>query len=181
MDTSAESELPQELKKYASLFPKAWRNFLRDVEKGKIFVPSNEAELRCFLFSRCLLMMRRNRFPIPYQITAEDKEILEGKRADLTLGLLEDGRFATVEIKHFPSVDSIKNDLRKLRDFVESQVIYGFFAMIGNSKYTYEQRVDLKSLGVERDGKYSFYEWRTIKPPYSDISIDTLIVGLMAE
>jgi len=180
MDKSAESELPKELKKYASLFPKAWSNFLKDVEKGKIFVPSNEAELRCFLFSKCLLVMRRNRFPIPYQITAEDKEILEGRRADLTLGLLEDGRFVTIEIKYFPSVDLIKNDLRKLRDFVKSHVIYGFFAMIGNSKYTYEQKVDLESLGVEKDGKYSFYEWRMIKPPYLEISIDALIVGLMA-
>jgi len=178
MVTPKESEALEELKKYASLFPKAWRNFLKRIEKGEIFVPENEAELRCFLFSECLSMMHKKKFPMRYQITAEDKEILDGKRADLTLGLLPDGRFVIIEMKHFPNVNSIKKDIKKLRQFIKSHVIYGFFAMIGNSEYAYEQKVNLESLGIKRAGKESFYEWHTLKPPFLDISLETLIVGL---
>ena len=125
--------------------------------------------------------MREKKFPTPYEITAEDKEILEGKRADLTLGLLEDGRFVVIELKCFPKdIELVKNDLIKLRDFIKSRVVYGFFAMIGNSKYAYEKKLDLESLCVEKDDEYSFYEWRIIKHPIQKISLETLIVGLEA-
>ena len=47
MEKSKEAELIERLKKYASTFPEAWRNFLKDVEKGEVFMPSNEFELKC--------------------------------------------------------------------------------------------------------------------------------------
>jgi hypothetical protein len=41
------------LKKYFRVFQDAWKDFLRNFEKGE-YLPSNEVELRCFLFAKCL-------------------------------------------------------------------------------------------------------------------------------
>ena len=114
-------------------------------------------------------------FPTPYNITVEDEKVMEGKRADLTLGFWEKGRFIVIEMKHFPKRDDlILEDIAKLYEFVKSHAIHGFFVMIGT------KRLDLKVYGIEEEDKHSYFKWKTIKPPYSDIPLETLIVGLMA-
>lgn len=126
--------------------------------------------------------MHEEKFPTPYLISAEVK-ILEGKRADLTLGVLnEEKPLVAVEIKCFPTDPDVVVDLRdKLSKYVRNErAIFSFFAMIGDSKYVNENSLDLEELGFEKDGKFSFYEWRTLKPPYSNISLETLMVGFTA-
>lgn len=171
--------------KYRDIFPKAWKRFLINVEEGKIFSPEKgqEAVLRCHLFSECLLVMREEELPTPYLISAE-VEILEGKKADLTLGVLdEENPLVAVEIKCFPTdLDVVADLIDKLGEYVGNErVIFSFFAMIGDSKYVNEHSLDLEKLGLEKDGKFSFYEWRTLKSPYSNISLETLIVGFTAK
>lgn len=97
--------------------------------------------------------MQKEKFPRPYEITVEDKEVQKGKRADITLGFLEDKlkRFVVVELKHFPDDVSITEDLTKLHEFVKTHTIHGFFGMIGSSKYGYRQKINLKRLGIGED------------------------------
>lgn len=184
MNTSEDNETLEELK-YRDVFPKAWKRFLKSIEEGKMFYPAKgqEAVLRYHLFAECLSIMREEMFPAPYLISAE-VELLAGKRVDLTLGLLDEERpLVAVEIKCFPTDLNIVSDLvEKIGMFVKNdRVIYGFFAMIGDSKYINPQRLDLTSLGIEKDGKQSFYEWSTLKSPFSDVIVQTLIVGFMSE
>ncbi|MEM2146869.1 MAG: hypothetical protein QW279_16010 [Candidatus Jordarchaeaceae archaeon] len=182
------------LKRYFMVFPDAWNDFLKNVEKGDFPVPSNEAELRSYLFAKCLEIMRRKKFEKPYEIFAEDKEIFEGRKADLALGWLEDGRFVAIELKHGPSIEGIRMDIEKLQKFVKSRAIFGFFAMIGNSKYEYQKYLNLKDLGIQlelreplkatlafKDGEKSFYQWRLIKAPFLSVQLETLLVGILQE
>jgi hypothetical protein len=182
----------KELKKYFMVFQDAWRDFLGNVEKGEYPPPFNEAELRCFLFSKCLEIMRRKKFEKPYEIFAEDREIFEGRKADLALGWLEDGRFVAIELKHCPSLEGIREDIKKLQEFVKSRAIFGFFAMIGDSKYEYQKYLNLKDLGIqlelrepleatlaEKDGEKSFYQWHLVKFPSAQRPFETLLVGIL--
>ncbi|MDH5743164.1 MAG: hypothetical protein OEZ52_06445 [Candidatus Aminicenantes bacterium] len=175
---TSEKELIEELKAYAEIFPKAWRRFLVNIESGDIYAPMNEAEMRCYLFSECLSIMREGQFPKPCEITAEDKEILEGKRADISLGLLEDGRFVVIELKLFPEYEPVKEDIEKLLRYVRSNAVFGFFGMIANSEYDYERKIDLEALGIQKEGEHFFYEWSLIQPPNDERKLVTLLVGL---
>lgn len=180
MSTVKKREPLSKYLKYRDVFPKAWKRFLINVNEGKIFYPGQgqEAVLRYHLFSECLSVMCEEKFPIPYLISAEVK-ILEGKRPDLTLGVLDEEKpLVAVEIKCFPTDPDIRGDLNKLKKYVRNEsVIFSFFAMIGDSKYVNEHSLDLEKLGLEKDGKFSFYEWRALKSPYSNIPLETLIVG----
>lgn len=175
---NVERELIEELKRYAQIFPKAWKKFLTKLENEEIYIPMNEAEMRCYLFSECLSIMHEENFPKPFEITVEDKEILEGKRADISLGLLKDGKFVGVELKRFPDFESIKDDIKKLSEFVKNKVIFTFFGMIANSKYNYKKNINLESLGIQQEGDNSFYEWSLIEPPTAKIKLETLLVGI---
>lgn len=111
-------------------------------------------------------------------IRARDKELLEGKRADISLGLLKDGKFVVVELKHFPEFEPIKNDIEKLLEYVRSKAVFGFFGMIADSKYSYEKKINLKDFGIQEEGEHSFYEWSLIESPHSKIKLETLLVGI---
>ena len=148
------------------------------IQSGNIYSPMNEAEMRCHLFSECLSIMREGQFPKPCEITTEDREIIEGKRADISLGLLEDGRFVVIELKCFPEYESIKEDIEKLLGYVRRKAVFGFFGMIANSKYDYEKKIDLEALGIQKEGEHSFYEWSLVQPPNKEIKLLTLLVGL---
>ena len=173
-----ENELIKKLKRYAAIFPKAWRRYITNIESGDVYSPMNEAEMRCHLFSECLSIMREGQFPKPCEITAEDKEIMEGKRADISLGLLEDGRFVVIELKLFPEYEPVKEDIERLLGYVRSKAVFGFFGMIANSRYDYEKKIDLEALGIQKEGEHSFYEWSLVQPPNEEMKLVTLLVGL---
>lgn len=181
------------LRKYFLVFQSAWQDFLKASEKGEFFVPFNEEELRCFLFAKCLEIMRQKKFEKPYEIFAEDKEIIKGTRADIALGWLEDGKFVAIELKHFPSLEGIKADIKRLQEFVKSRAVFGFFAMIGNSKFEYKKNLNLKDLGIKLElsepleatldfngeGEKSFYQWKLVKFPAAQRPLETLLVGIL--
>ena len=184
LSTSKGNESLEEFHKYRDVFPKAWKRFLKRIEEGEILHPAKgqEALLRYHLFAECLLVMREEMFSTPYLISAE-VEISAGKRADFTLGVLDEGRpLVAVEIKCFPrDLDIVVDLVEKIGEYVRNdRVIYGFFAMIGDGKYINAQSLDLTTLGIEKDGEYSFYEWYTLKPTLSDVSVETLLVGFMS-
>jgi len=182
------------LKKYFGVFQGAWQDFLEASEKGEFLVPFNEEELRCFLFAKCLEIMRRKKFEKPYEIFAEDKEISKGTRADIALGWLEDGRFVAIELKHFPSLEGIRADIKRLQGFVKSRAVFGFFAMIGDSKNEYQKYLNLKDLGIQQEirepdeatinfkgeGEKSFYQWKLVKFPAAQRPLETLLVGILS-
>lgn len=184
MSTNVEKEVEVFLK-YRDIFPKAWERFLKKIGEGKIFVPVNEAELRCHLFSECLSIMQELELPIPHQIFTE-VELSDNRRVDLALGFFEDekgrlGRLVAIELKHFPVDLGIVSDLTKLGEYVkEKSVIYCFFATIGRPEYINEQILDLTKLGLEKSGMHSFYKWRTLNPPFQDKLLETLIVGFLS-
>lgn len=173
-----ENELIKKTKRYAKIFPKAWRRYITNIESGDVYAPMNEAEMRCHLFSECLSILREGQFPKPCEITTEDREIMEGKRADISLGLLEDGRFVVIELKTFPEYEPVKEDIEKLLRYVRSKTVFGFFGMIANSRYDYEKKIDLEALGIQQEGEHSFYEWSLVQPPNEEIKLETLLVGL---
>jgi len=186
-----ETEAIKELNRYFRVFQDAWRDFLGSIEKGE-FLPTNEAELQSFLCAKCLEAMRRKKFEKPYEIFVQDKEIFEGRKADLALGWLDDGRFVAVELKHEPEFEGIRKDIKKLQEFVKSRAIFGFFAMIGDSKQEYQKYLDLKDLGIELElrepleatltedgGAKSFYQWRTVKFPSVQRPFETLLIGFL--
>jgi hypothetical protein len=70
----------------------------------------------------------------------------------------------------------------KIGEFVKNdRIIYGFFATIGDAKYINAQSLNLTTLGIEKDGKHSFYEWCTLKPLHLNVLVETLIVGFMGK
>jgi hypothetical protein len=188
-----EHDAERVMRKYFMVFLDAWQDFLEDLKKGEFHVPSKEEGLRCLLFAKCLEIMRQKKFEKPYEIFVEDKEIVKGTRADIALGWLEDGRFVAVEVKDGPDAEKIKADIKKLQRYVKSGVLFGFFAMIGDSKYEYRTYLNLKELGIKQEiqeadeeatidfkgeGEQSFYQWKKVKPKYYEGSLETLIVGL---
>lgn len=184
MRTFEGSAILKELHRYRDIFPKAWKRFLKRIEDGEILHPAKgqEAVLRYHLFSECFSVMREERFSTPYLISAEAK-ILSGKIADFALGVLDEGRpLVTVEIKCFPTdLDVVADLVEKIGEFVRTEnVIYGFFAMIGDAKRINAQSLDLNTLGVEKNAKHSFYDWHNLMSPFSDASIVTLLVGFMS-
>lgn len=91
-------------KKHFMVFQDAWQDFLKALEKGEFCVPKYEEQLRSLLFAKCLEIMRRRKFKKPYEIFAEDREISESARPDITLGRFENGdKFVAIELKTFPS------------------------------------------------------------------------------
>lgn len=171
----------EELLKYRDIFTRAWETFLKRIEEGRILVPVNEAEFRCHLFSICLSIMQEQKLPTPYQIFAE-QELLDDTRLDLGLGYYENerGRLAAIEL-YFPTNSDVVSDLKKLKEYEESKhVVYCFFAMIGNPEYVNEQSLGLSELGIEKNGKHSFYQWHMLKSYIPDVPLVTLIVGFMS-
>ena len=168
----------KELKRYAEIFPKAWKRYIKNIESGDVYAPMNEAGMRSHLFSECLSIMREGQFPKPCEITTEDREIMKGKRADISLGLLEDGRFVVIELKCFSEYEPVKDDIKKLLKYVRSNAVFGFFGMIANSRYDYERKIDLEALGIQKDGEHYFYEWSLVQPPNDERKLVTLLVGL---
>jgi len=142
-----EKRLAREIEGYASVFDSAWNRFLEDVRKGET-IPANEAEMRCYLFSQCLITLKKKKFGTPYEIGVEDIEVYGGNRADLTLGFLGEQRCITVEVKYFPKTYSIRRDLAKLRRFIQkNRFAVGYFVMIGRKNYQYKDTLDLEKLG----------------------------------
>jgi hypothetical protein len=190
-----ERDAQQILRKYFTIFQSAWEDFLKSSERGDFFVPFNEEELRCFMFAKCLEIMRQKKFEKPYEIFAEDKEIVKGARADLALGWLEDGKFVAVELKHFPSREGIRRDIKKLQGYVENRaVLFCFFAMIGDSKNEYQKYLNLKDMGIKqeilatdkaamvfkKEGEKSFFQWKVVKFLAFERPLETLLVGIMS-
>jgi len=184
-----EGDAFKELKRYFMVFQDTWTDFLEGIEKGE-FLPTNEAELQSFLFAKCLEVMRHKKFEKPYGILAED--IFERKKADLALGWLKDGRFVAIELKYGPKIDEIRDDIKRLQEFVKSRAMFGFFAMMGNSKYGYRKKLNLKEMGIqlelgeslkatvaEEGGVKSFYQWRLVRFPSPQPPFETLLVGIM--
>jgi len=176
---SSEHETGLLLRRYARLVPHAWERYLAKLKRGEYFPPLNEDDMRCFLFSECLDVMRRKRFDKPYEIFVEYREIYEGKKADLAIGLLEEGAaFVAVELKHHPHLEGIEEDILKLREATKSKAIWGIFLMLGPETYKYQENLDLKALGIEEDGANSAFTWSKIKPKHSNKSLETLLVIL---
>ena len=173
-----ENELIKKLERYSKIFPKAWNRYIKNIKSGDVYAPMNEAEMRGHLFSECLSILREEQFPKPYGITTEDRDIMKGKIADISLGLLEDGRFVVIELKLFPEYEPVKEDIEKLLRYVRSNAVFGFFGMIANSEYDYERKIDLEALGIQKEGEHFFYEWSLVQPPNDERKLVTLLVGL---
>jgi hypothetical protein len=187
----------QRFLKYFNAFQGAWQNFLKALEKGEFHVPYYEEELRCLLFSKCLETMSSENFQKPYQIFAEDRGIAERARPDITFGLFENdefkARFVTVEAKHLPSLDKIREDIKKVREYVvRGESFSGFFVMIGRSTKEYRKDLNLKELGIQQEiregkatvnyegkGEKSFYQWKLVKIQDAE-PLETLLVGIIA-
>jgi len=176
---NSDNNLKEIIQKYAQVFPQAWRKYLKKIESSEIWLPMNEAEMQCMLFSECLLEMKEKNLDKPFQIFAEDREITKGKRADISLGKLEDGRFVVVELKSFPEYQPVENDIKKLLEYVNKNVMYGYFGMIAYRKYNYKENIDLDCLGILEDSQHSFYEWHEMDLSYLDEKIETLLVGMI--
>jgi len=157
-----------------------WNRYLKKLEKGECYYyPMNEADMRCQLFTECLEEMRRKEFDKPYQIFAEDREIYEGKVADLAIGLREEGRaFLAVELKHHRKVEEIEEDIRKLHEAVKDKALWGVFLMLGLETYKYQVKLDLKALGIEEDGENSAFMWTKIKPKFREFPSEALFVSM---
>jgi len=166
------------LRKYYNIPPDAWYSYLDQIKRGEHPFPFNENEMRCFFFSECLEIMRKGRFSKPYQISVENKEILEGRSADLALGWTDIGSFIAVELKRFPAVEEVKEDIEKLHQATEAKAICGFFLALCDATYDYRKNLDLRALDIEENGRHSWFAWKTIKPKHLDILIDALIVFL---
>jgi len=172
-------EVVASLRKYYRIVPEAWRRYLTKLEATEYELPSNEAEMRYFLFSECLDVMRKKRFRTPFQLSAED-EILRGKKADFSLGRVH-GRFVAVELKLFPEYEKARKDILKLREYVKEKATCGFFLMLADATGDYQRNLDLKALGIEENGAHSWFGWETIKPKHRNILLETLIVSLIAD
>lgn len=183
------------LRKYFTVFQSVWQDFLEALEKGDFYVPIYEEQLRSLLFAKCLETMRQKKFEKPYEIFAEDREISKRARPDITFGKLEDGKFVAVELKSFPSSpEEIKEDIKKLQGYVKSGVVFGFFAMVGDSKKEYRECLNLKELGIQQEipesdeammdftgeGEKSFYQWKLVKIPVVQRTLETLLVGIIS-
>jgi hypothetical protein len=183
------------LRKYSMVFQDAWQEFSKELGNGYFYAPIFEEQLRCLLFAKCLEIMRKKKFEKPYQIFAEDREISKRARPDITFGRFEEGKFVAVELKAFPpSLDEIKDDIKKLQGYVKSKVAFGFFAMVGDSKKKYQKYLNLKELGIlqeidaqdeamitfEGQGEESFYQWKLAKCPTFSRSLETLFVGILS-
>jgi len=175
-----ERKILASLRKYYRIVPEAWNKYLAKLKGGEYHIPLNEHEMRCFVFSECLDLMRKRGYDKPYEIFVEDKEILEGKRADLAVGWLEDARFVAVEFKRFPEIEEAREDIVKLHQAVESKATCGFFLMLADAQYRYHENLDLKALGIEEDGQYSWFNWEIIKPKHYDVLLEALIVSFFA-
>jgi hypothetical protein len=181
------------LKKHFMVVQDAWQDFLEALNKGEFRVPVYEEQLRSLLFAKCLEIMRRKKFEKPYEIFADDREISKVARPDITLGQLEDGKSVAIELKTSPSVEGIRADVKKLQGFVKSATVFGFFAMIGDSKKEYRDYLNLKDLGIQQEiresdeammdfegeGAESYYQWKSINPPATKRPLETLLVGIL--
>ena len=175
----SEREKTAFLRRHFRVVPAAWKRYLSKLEKGEYPPPFNEQGLRCFVFSECLDVMRKREFDKPFEISVEEKEIVEGRRADLAIGWLDDGTFVAIELKHYPSIESIGEDIRKLHQITEAKAILGWFLMLGPAEYRYEEKLDLKAMGIEEDGKHSCFQWRKIKLKTIGTHLESLMVGIM--
>jgi len=166
------------VRKHARLVPDAWNRYLAKLKKGEYYYPLNEADMRCHIFCECLGVMRRKGFDKPYEIFAEDKEIYEGKRADLVVGLREKegAAFLAVELKHHRTVEEIKEDILKLREAVKEKAFWGFFLMLGPETYRYRSKLDLNALDIEEDGRDSAFTWSKIKPKSREAQVEALFL-----
>lgn len=176
----------EELSKIVKVFPNAWNNYLKELKEWKIWIPANEATLQCHLYSECLSIMRNNKlFKTPYSIDAEVKEIIKGKRADLSLGFLEEKILTfkaavVVELKCYPDAELILTDIEKIREYTKGHAISSFFAMIGNPSINMEEvNQKLEEWGIKSDSKEEYYKWDTIKHPiYGGRTFVTLLVAI---
>lgn len=170
--TPEQQKLAKEIENYASVFDSAWNRFLEELRKGKT-IPTNEAEMRSYLFVQCLVSLKRRGFSVPYEIGVEDIEVYGGERADLTLGFLDEQRCVTIEMKYFPKPESIRDDIVKLRKFiVKDRFAVGYFVMIGRKGYPYRETLDLIELGF----KETNYRWKEVDSSFADRKFQTLIV-----
>ena len=172
-------KLDERVQNYAAIFPVAWKNYLDEIENGTIYCPSNETEMQSQLFSECLTLMKNKNLEKPYEILIEDSGMIEGKRPDITIGLLEGGRIVAIELKHFSKTINIENDIKKLIAYSKNCALYNFFAMIGEVQFDYKGKINLENLGLERNGEFSLYEWREVDSSKLNFPIETLLIALI--
>ena len=181
-----ESDKVTMLEKYRDLFPEAWKLFVKDMREGKIYIPYNEKEMQCHLFTKCLQVMEAKNIEQPYEIFAEDTELTKGFIPDITLGYGKAdkngvaGRYGVIELKHYPSTESMFEDIAKLRRYFELPVGYCYFAMICKEGNESKLKEVLKSLNIRCDGK-SLYKIETVDHPVQKLKVTCLLVSLVRD
>ena len=147
-----------------------WNNLLNGSED---LVTIGEDDLRRYLFSSCTDILRGSESHL-FEIHSDIQPAEEGKRerADLVLGFdaNEHNWNVGVEIKAYADCPAVKEDLEKLRTFIEKKEIeVGVF--LGLVHHSYELKEKLRDSGVldhfgigESDNRINnFAEWREIK------------------
>jgi hypothetical protein len=151
---SKETDVYPTLKKYDDIFMDAWKGVLEAWEKGEIS-PKYESDLRCYLFSECLRLMKERNCAKPYAISTE--QTLTAKlRADLVLGRTYEGDFwlVAIEIKWVGVIDKVtksevEEDMRKLGNYFKNRKgVMCYFALIDESRQ-YREELSSEQFGMK--------------------------------
>lgn len=134
----------ENLTSYNELFLKAWANFLKEYEGGRIRFLS-EGDLQSHLFSECLKLMSIQGFETPFKIHAEKSISGSRRKTDLVLGDDE----VAIEIKLEPDYpgmpgtkkpvtfvrktegsNSVEHDIERISEYKRLGVKHAHFVMI---------------------------------------------------
>ena len=183
--------MKSEIDEWVDILKEAWSKLIDDYRMFGPFERSGyghmqEEDMRCFLFCKLMDELRsRNKFLINLHA---DVPIL-GKRVDIALGLEEDkpeeDRWKLgVEIKRTGDIQPIKEDLEKLRFFMENgKVKAGVFVTMAkhsvNLKDQFRRDINAEYELEEKDtGNNNFAKWVRIRIPEYNVDWDALYLVL---
>jgi len=177
--------MKSEINNWIDILREAWSNLVSDYRKlgeRSGYAHRREEDIRCFLFCKIMdLLQERDKFLLDL---AADVPILNQK-ADIGLApKKEDGWKIALEIKRTGKLDKIKEDLEKLRNFLERKKIEaGVFLTIAEhsenlrEKLTQSINTEFKLEGQDQENN-NFTEWHRIKIDKFNMDWDTLFLVL---
>jgi len=169
----------EELLVYCDAIGKAYERFWKKFENGDI-VFTNEQEIRCHLYAEYLQYLREKGLPKPHHAFLDYR--IDNKIIDFAV-LTNHEKVIAVEIKYDPNPSGIEEDLAKLRELVDKNLVsIGIFITSALSDYKLKERLRdiLPKFGLKENGEsdLGFVEWHTFRRPNFPALVDALWITL---
>lgn len=171
--------------KWVDIVKEAWSDLIYDYRKfgeRSGYGHMREEDIRCFLFSKVMELLKwHDEFLINLHA---DVPILDAKTVDIGLGPEEDRWELGVKIKRSGDIQAIKNDFKKLRNFmvakkIEAEVFLTIANRSANLKDQFQRSINAEYKLEEKDtGNNNFVEWHHIKVDEYNVDWDALFVVL---